>query len=226
MDAPTIKQLNNYIMTNTTKNSWTIFGLSNFSYDILDAIESNGDIVKYFVKNMEIDREILRRIPANIEIINLSDFKPNTDKYFIGFMDYRKDQLIGELMKFKLYFDNVVHKNAYISPYATLGTGNFIGANATIAPAVKLGDFNFINRNCSIGHHTVVGNRNKTGPGVTICSLCEISDNNAFGANCTLIPELNISSEVEVGAGAVVTKNISQSGLYVGVPAKLVQRKP
>lgn len=226
MAGTTINQSKTSTMNNRKKNSWTIFGLSNFSYDILDAVESQGDVVKYFVKNMEVNEEILRRIPADIEIIDLSDFTPNTDKYFIGFMDHRKDQLIGALARFELYFDNVVHKNAYISPYATIGMGNFVGANSTIAPAVKLGDFNFINRNCSVGHHTLIGNSNKTGPGVTICSLCNIADKNALGANCTIVPELNIISEVEIGAGAVVTKDISESGLYVGVPAKLVQRKP
>jgi sugar O-acyltransferase (sialic acid O-acetyltransferase NeuD family) len=212
-------------MNNTKQNSWTIFGLSNFSYDILDAIKSNGDEVKYFVRNQDVDEDIVKRMPQNIEIIDLADFEPSTDKYFIGFMDYRKDTLITELNKFNLNFDNVIHRHAYISPYSTIGMGNFIGANATIAPKVNLGDFNFINRNCSVGHHTVMGNRNKTGPGVTICSLCEIADKNAFGANCTIIPELKIASEVEIGAGAVVTDNISESGLYVGIPAKLVQRK-
>lgn len=209
-------------MNNTIKNSWTIFGLSNFSYDILDAIESNGDKVKYFVRNQDVDEKIVKRVPPNIDTIDLADFKPSTDKYFIGFMDYRKDALLIELSKFNLHFDNITHKDAYVSPYSTIGMGNFIGANATIAPKVTLGDFNFINRNCSIGHHTILGNRNKTGPAVTICSLCEIADNNAFGANCTIIPELKIASEVKIGAGAVVTRDITESGLYVGVPAKLV----
>ncbi len=225
MEEISIKQSKTFIMSNTPKNSWTIFGLSNFSYDILDAIESNGDEVKYFIRNQDVDEKIVNRVPQNIEIIDLTDFKPSTDKYFIGFMDYRKDALLSELLKFNLRFDNIFHKNSYISHYSTIGFGNFIGANATIAPKVALGDFNFINRNCSVGHHTVIGNRNKTGPGVTICSLCEIEDNNAFGANCTIIPELKIASEVEIGAGAVLTENISESGLYVGIPAKLVQRK-
>ncbi|MCA9380143.1 hypothetical protein KC675_03085 [Candidatus Dojkabacteria bacterium] len=212
-------------MNNIKQNSWTIFGLSNFSYDILDAIESNGDMVKYFVRNQDVDEKIVKRVPQNIEIIELADFEPNTDKYFIGFMDHRKDSLLKELSKFKLYIDNVIHKNAYISQYVTIGMGNFVGANATIASKVTMGDFNFINRNCSIGHHSLIGNRNKTGPGATICSLCEIGDKNAFGANCTIIPELRITSEVEIGAGAVVTKRITGSGLYVGIPARLVQRK-
>ena len=212
-------------MNNTNKSSWTIFGLSNFSYDILDAIESIGENVKYFIKNQEVKREIVRRVPQNIKILNMSEFTPSTDKYFIGFMDHRKDALLQDLSRYKLSFDNVIHKNAYVSPYAKIGVGNFFGANATIAPKVKLGNFNFVNRDCSIGHHSVIGDRNKTGPGVTICSLCEIDSNNAFGANCTIIPELKIFTEIEVGAGAVVTRDISESGLYVGVPAKLVQRK-
>ena len=220
MDVFIIKPSNNCIMINTTKSNWTIFGLSNFSYDILDAIKSNGEHIQCFVSNQRVDEDILVRIPNNIKVIELCDFKPTTDCYFLGFMDYHKDSLLRVLDGFNLTFGNIIHSRAYVSSYSQLGQGNFIGANSTIAPKVTIGDFNFINRNCSVGHHSTIGNRNKTGPGVTISSLCNIQNNNAFGSGSTVLPEIKICSGNIIGAGSVVTKDMKIPGTYVGLPAK------
>lgn len=207
-------------MSNSKQNSWTVFGLSNFSYDILDAIESIGGSVKCFVTNQTVAPEILQRVPQETEIISLTAFKAITNHYFIGFMDFHKDELLADLASYGITFDNIIHQRAYVSKYAKLGQGNFIGANSTIAPKVTIGDFNFINRNSSIGHHSVISNRNKTGPGVTISSLCQIGSNNAFGSNSTLLPEIHIKDNIVVGAGSVVTSSIEVAGTYVGSPAR------
>lgn len=207
-------------MKKKASHSWTVFGLSNFSYDILDAIESiNGEITQ-FVVNIEVDKQILVRIPKHIKQISLSEFRPSTDNYFIGFMDHHKDGLLHDLEKYQLTFANLIHSKAYVSEYTILGQGNFIGANATLAPMVKFGDFNFINRNASVGHHTVIHNRNKTGPGATISSLCKIGNNNTFGSNSTILPQLEIPNNITIAAGAVVINSIREKGTYVGVPAK------
>lgn len=208
---------------NKKRNSWTIFGLSNFSYDIVDAIESLGGSVDCFVSNQEVDPEILRRVPQGIKVLSISDFKTTTAHYFIGFMDYHKDKLLKELAPYKITFDNVIHNHAYVSAYADLGVGNYVGANATVGPKVMMGDYNFINRNSSIGHHTIIANRNKTGPGVMISGLCQIGSNNAFGSNCTLLPEISIKDNIIVGAGSVVAKSIEEIGTYVGSPARKLE---
>lgn len=207
-------------MQSKEKNDWTIFGLSNFSYDILDAIESMGGSVNCFVSNQKVDPLILQRVPKDIKIIPLKEFKAITAHYFIGFMDHNKDKLLEKLSLYRITFDNIIHKYAYVSKYAEFGQGNFVGANATIAPKVTIGDFNFINRNSSIGHHSVLSNRNKTGPGVTISSLCQVGSNNAFGSNSTLLPEICIKDNIVVGAGSVVTGSIEVAGTYVGSPAR------
>lgn len=212
-------------MKSKKRNDWTIFGLSNFSYDILDAIESIGGSVRYFVSNQKVDPEILLRVPQEIKIIPLKEFKAITSHYFIGFMDHHKDKLLEQLASHRIVFDNIIHKYAYVSKYSDLGQGNFIGANATIAPKVVIGDFNFINRNSSIGHHTILANRNKTGPGVTISSLCQIGSNNSFGSNCTLLPEIGLKDNIVVGAGSVVTSSIEKAGTYVGSPVRELKAK-
>jgi acetyltransferase-like isoleucine patch superfamily enzyme len=42
------------------------------------------------------------------------------------------------------------------------------------------------------------------------------------GTNATILP-VTICDQVVIGAGAVVTKDITQSGIYVGNPARLLR---
>ena len=47
----------------------------------------------------------------------------------------------------------------------------------------------------------------------------KIGNNVSIGSNATILP-IEICDNVVIGAGAVVTKNIVESGVYVGNPAK------
>ena len=44
----------------------------------------------------------------------------------------------------------------------------------------------------------------------------------SIGSNTTILP-VNICDNVVIGAGAVVTKNITEPGVYVGNPAKKIR---
>ena len=51
----------------------------------------------------------------------------------------------------------------------------------------------------------------------------KIGDNVSIGSNATILP-VSICDNVIIGAGAVVTKDISIKGFYVGNPAKLLRK--
>ena len=45
-----------------------------------------------------------------------------------------------------------------------------------------------------------------------------------LGANVTILPGVSIGDNVVVGAGAVVTKDIPDNSLAVGVPARVMKK--
>lgn len=45
----------------------------------------------------------------------------------------------------------------------------------------------------------------------------------SVGTNATILP-VTICDDVVIGAGAVVTKDITEPGIYVGNPARLLRR--
>ena len=50
----------------------------------------------------------------------------------------------------------------------------------------------------------------------------EVMDNVYIGYNVTIMPNVRICSNVIVGAGALVSKDLEPNGVYVGVPAKRI----
>lgn len=48
----------------------------------------------------------------------------------------------------------------------------------------------------------------------------EIMDNVFIGYNATILPNARIGSNVIVGAGSIVTRDLESNGVYVGIPAK------
>jgi acetyltransferase-like isoleucine patch superfamily enzyme len=44
-----------------------------------------------------------------------------------------------------------------------------------------------------------------------------------IGSNATLLPNISIGNNVTIGAGSVVTKNIPDNCLVMGIPAKVIK---
>jgi len=82
-----------------------------------------------------------------------------------------------------------------------------IGDNVTIAPRVHIlahdaSTFNYVG-------YTKIGKVN-------------IEDNVFIGANSTILPGVKIGKNAIIGAGSVVTKDIPESSIAVGNPAKVI----
>jgi acetyltransferase-like isoleucine patch superfamily enzyme len=121
-----------------------------------------------------------------------------------------------------------------------LGSNIFIGPFVEIQKNVTIGDFTkiqshsficelvTIGKYCFIGHGVMFINDvfTKGGPAKGDKSLWKsttLGDNVSIGSNVTILP-VNICSNVVIGAGAVVTKDIEIPGVYYGNPAKLSKK--
>lgn len=117
-----------------------------------------------------------------------------------------------------------------ISPLATIGcygnqiesgcnimTGTVITSDITIKKGI------LINLNCTIGHDSMLGEFVELSPGVHISGNCKIGDYSILGTNASMLPKLTIGKNVIIGAGSVVTKNLPDNCVAVGIPAKIIK---
>jgi len=80
--------------------------------------------------------------------------------------------------------------------------------------------------NCTIGHDCIIGNYVEMSPRVHISGNCKIGDYSVFVSNATVLPKTTIGNNVIVGAGSVVTKDVHDNCLVVGVSAVIKKKLP
>jgi len=113
-----------------------------------------------------------------------------------------------------------------ISPFSHIGNlGNILESGVNIMTGtvitndIYISTGALINLNCTIGHDSSIGKYSELCPGVHVSGNCKIGDFTFIGTGTSILPGISIGSNVVVGAGSVVTKNIEDNCLVMGVPA-------
>lgn len=112
-----------------------------------------------------------------------------------------------------------------MDPNVIVGYGSVICPNCILTCDIQLGMFSQLNLGTTIGHDTVTGDFFTTAPGVHISGKVTAGKCVYFGTNASTVEDISIHDDVIIGAGACVSKDIIESGIYVGVPAKKMEKK-
>lgn len=120
-----------------------------------------------------------------------------------------------------------IGNNSFIGPFVEIQKDVTIGDNCKIQSHSFICELVTIGNYCFIGHHVVFINDlfEYGGPAQGKKELWKsttIGNNVSIGSNATILP-VHIADGVVIGAGAVVTKNITKKGIYAGNPAKLIR---
>lgn len=118
--------------------------------------------------------------------------------------------------------------NCFIGPFVEIQKRVNIGANTKVQSHSFICELVDIGEQCFIGHGVMFINDlfSEGGPAEgdqTKWKSTSIGNNVSIGSNATILP-VKICNNVVIGAGAVVTKDIEKSGVYVGNPAKKIDK--
>lgn len=123
-------------------------------------------------------------------------------------------------------FNTLVSREANLmDPNIIVGYGSVICANCILTCDIQLGMFSQLNLATTIGHDTITGDFFTTAPGVHVSGKVNTGERVYLGTNASVIENINICSDVIIGAAACVSKDIIESGVYVGIPAKKLEKK-
>ena len=116
--------------------------------------------------------------------------------------------------------------NCFVGPFCEIQKNVKISDNTKIQSHSFICEKVSIGKNCFIGHGVIfINDKFKDGKPAggdkKKWSKTTISSNVYIGSNSTILP-IKICSNVVIGAGSVVTKNITKPGRYVGNPAKKI----
>ena len=119
--------------------------------------------------------------------------------------------------------------NCFVGPFVEIQRGVRVGAGTKVQSHAFICELVTIGDSCFVGHGVMFINDtfSRGGPAQGDKSLwrsTSIGDRVSIGSNATILP-VTICSDVVIGAGAVVTKDIRVPGRYAGNPARLIHGK-
>ncbi|GEO09948.1 acyltransferase [Segetibacter aerophilus] len=120
-----------------------------------------------------------------------------------------------------------VGSNTFIGPFVEIQKDVTIGEHCKIQSHSFICELVTIGNDCFIGHGVMfVNDLFSTGAPAEgkreLWKATTIGNHVSIGSNTSVLP-VSICDHVVIGAGSVVTKNITKPGIYAGNPAKLIR---
>lgn len=117
--------------------------------------------------------------------------------------------------------------DCFVGPFVEIQRGVRIGARTKVQSHAFICELVEIGNDCFIGHGVMFVNDLFAigGPARGRRELwrsTSIGNSVSIGSNATVLP-VRICDHVVIGAGAVVTRDITQPGIYAGSPARLMR---
>lgn len=134
-----------------------------------------------------------------------------------------RNKLTQQILEKGGVFTSLISSKALVSKNVKFGLGVNIMPFASIFNDVTLGNGILVNSYASVHHNSKIGDFTELSPGCRILGGCTIGSMCSIGTNSVILPDIEISENVIVGAGAIVTRHIYESGVYVGNPAKRIK---
>ncbi len=144
----------------------------------------------------------------------------------IGIVDVEFGENVTVVQPVNLY-GCAIGDGSFVGPFVEIQKGAKIGKRCRIQSHAFICDLVTIGDDCFISHGAMFindlfemggpagGSREQWRP-------TKLGNRVSIGTNATILP-VTICDGVVIGAGAVVTKDIAKSGIYVGNPARLLR---
>jgi len=114
-------------------------------------------------------------------------------------------------------------ENVFVGPFIEIQSNVVVGKNTRIQSHTFICSNVIIGKDCFIAHGVMFTNDKFLDMKINQDEFLNtvIGNNVLIGSNSTILP-VEICDDVVIGAGSVVTKNIADSGIYAGNPAKKI----
>ncbi|MGV4414999.1 acetyltransferase [Chryseobacterium sp. T1] len=207
-----------------------IIGAKGFAKEVLEILHQNKEtegLAFYDDVNDDVGDFLYDKFPIlkNTKAVK-EHFSKHGNDFTIGIgnpklrkLMYEKfSQLGGQLTS------TISHTSIIGSFNNIIGEGCNIMINTVLTNDIKIGRGTIINQISSIGHDVTIGEFCEICPSVSISGNCEIGNKTFIGTGAIILPKVKIGKNVTIGAGAVVSKDLPDNCVAVGIPAKIIKQ--
>ena len=195
---------------------------------VIDVIEEER---KYKIAGIVDLREKIGQKILGYEIIATDDdllkLKNEYKNFFITIGQIQSAELririFNILNKYNITLPIIISPYAYVSKHSKIREGTVIMHHAIINANSLIGKNCIINNQALIEHDVVIKDNCHISTGAIVNGGCTIGDECLIGSNSATLQYIDITTKTIIGAGVVVEKDITESGVYVGSPAKRIK---
>lgn len=157
------------------------------------------------------------------DVVVAKEITEDISRVFLTFEDreQRKQQL-AKIDRSRVV--NLIHPTAYVSASAVLGCNIFVGAQSIVGMNAVIEDGVVQNALSSIEHDNKIGAFSFFGTGSIFCGRVETGVEVFIGGGATVKPGTKIGARTTLGTGAVLIKDADSDSVYVGNPARKLER--
>lgn len=186
---------------NEIEPTWNLIGFVDDNQDIQDTVIDGYKVIG--------DSEWLLKYPQQVYAVCT-----------LGGSITRKKVIEKVSTNTNVKYATLIDPAAILMRDSAVKEGSIICAGTVLAINSRIGRHSILNLNCTIGHDTVTNDFFTAHPGTNISGKVVFGEACYCGTGSKVIQGLTVAPECTFGAGAVIVKDITESGTYVGVPAK------
>jgi sugar O-acyltransferase (sialic acid O-acetyltransferase NeuD family) len=149
-------------------------------------------------------------------------YKEEADFFVAIGSNTTREKIQEKLIEQGLNVVSLIHPSAVIGTDVEIGIGTAVMAGIVINSSTRIGNGCIINTSSSLDHDNIIEDYVHISPGVRTAGSVVIGKSTWLGIGSVISNNVNICSGCKVGAGAVVVKDITEPGTYVGVPVRKI----
>jgi sugar O-acyltransferase (sialic acid O-acetyltransferase NeuD family) len=191
--------------------------------------DSPYDVIAFTVDRKYITTETILGLPV-VAFEEVEHIYPPSEYKMSIFISYRKLNKVraekyGQAKDKGYQLISYISSKAATFPDLIIGDNSFIFENSSIGPFTSIGNDVFIGSGSVIGHNSIIKDHCFVSPHAVILGSTTIEPYCLIGANATIRDGgIIIARECIIGAGASISQNTQERGVYTGNPAKLAPR--
>lgn len=219
--------------------SLIIIGARGYGREVCNLIENGRDMCRFFFQGEEIEAHSfvvkgflddkadaldgLGDWPPILGPVETYEIQPN-DVFFCALGDSHWRRHYAEVIALQGgHFMTIVHKTAFVSPYATIGEGCVISAFSSISVNVTIGNQVIIHPYSNFGHDASVGDYASIESYVFLGGSASVGELSTMHTKSSIVPHKSVGKECSVGIGSVVMRNFKDGSRVFGNPAVLLK---
>jgi acetyltransferase EpsM len=140
-----------------------------------------------------------------------------------GANGYARVMIANKLNSFGLKTISLISKHSILEDLSYKGEGIQSMPGAIVNKYSYIGNHCILNTNSSVDHECEIQDGVHIMGGASISGRVVIGQYSSVGTNATILPDINIGKNVYIGAGSVVTKDVKDNSVIVGVPGKFLK---